>query len=166
MKKIIAILLILSLIIVFASCGDDTDTNTDTNTESAVDTNTDTNKDTNTNTDTSTDTGNTDVDDGKTKVVLTSTKSEITVGEKITIKIKVANAQNVKSAGFMVNFDSDIFTFVSGEFLVNGEVVEFKDGTGVIAFNAPTDLNKDVATFTLKATSNATFEEIGVKASL
>ena len=157
MKKIIAILLILIFTIAFASCGGDTDdTNSDVSSETEADTNTTVD----------TDSGNTDVEDDSLRVVLTSQVSEIAVGEKITVKITVNNAENVKSAGFIVSFDADIFTFVSGEFLVNGEVVDFKDGTGVIAFKTPTDLNKDVASFTLKAKDTATLEKIGVKASL
>jgi LAS superfamily LD-carboxypeptidase LdcB len=141
-KKItIALFIIISLLVIalsVASCGEGDNGSTNTSTTEVYD----------------------------STVTLTSSKSEISVGEKITIKIELSGVPNVKSAGFIVNYDEELFEFVSGDFSVNGEVADFKDGTGVIAFDEATNINKTVATFTLKALKTATNEEISVKASL
>lgn len=97
---------------------------------------------------------------------LTADSTEINVGEKVVIEVSLSGCPKAKSVGFEINYDSDYFDLVSGEMLVKGELSDFSDGTGVVAFSQAEDINTKMMRITLKAKKATKGEEISCSVSV
>ena len=99
-------------------------------------------------------------------VELTQDKSDVAVGEKIKITVKLSCDKSVKSYGLELKYDKDLFELVDSRILDTGAISDFSDDILVVAYDNATPIYKNVFTFTLKAKATCSNEEISVFASL
>ena len=150
------------------NASDKTDTSSSTDASDKTDTSSST--DASDKTDTSNGTENDDNSDNKPntsdKIVLEANKTNVNVGDKITVKVVFNSLDGVKTAGFRPIFDEEFFELVSGKMLMTGEISNFSDGIGVIAFDETVDINGQVMQFILKAKKSISSEAIGCEVSV
>ncbi len=92
-------------------------------------------------------------------VTVTANKTTASVGEKIQFTLHIDGAPKAKSVGIELQYDKDYFELIDGEMELQGDLSDFSDGIGVVAFSEATDVNTDILAFTLKAKSATPAEE-------
>lgn len=89
----------------------------------------------------------------QTYVIVTvgADKNEITVGENVVFTVNLNTTEKVASCAFKLQYDTEIFELVSGETFKDATISSLSNSIGVIAFSSPIVVSDDVMTFTLKA---------------
>ena len=93
---------------------------------------------------------------------LSASSTTLKVGDTVTFTVSVSGADDAKSAGIAVNYDSSKFKLVSGNWLLSGaDMSRFDVNTskGALMYTSATNMNGDLLTFTLQAISAATSAE-------
>lgn len=79
-------------------------------------------------------------------------------GDTLTVTVKLTNSSSVSNGGFKLNFDSNIFSYVSGNCNVSGATVSSASASGgVFALEADKAVSGTIFTFKLKVKSDAKF---------
>ena len=195
MKRLISILILLSILIFAVSCGnsnDGKDNFVGTNNTAQID-DSETSDSETSNVETSgsesvnngngnsgsADSGNSDNsaddvtkpdDDNniQTYVIVTvgADKNEITVGENVVFTVNLNTTEKVASCAFKLQYDTEIFELVSGETIKDAIISDFSNSIGVIAFAKPMSVNANVMTFTMRAKATVENSIITCEASI
>ena len=168
MKKIISILVILSMVVLITSCGqnkDDSSKDSETRKdEESIENNEPENKET------------VDSDENNEKnetvvanqviVEIKADKSEINVGEKLTFSVNFNSVEKVASCALKLKYDTECFEVIDGEMFEDAFVSDFSNEIGVFAFSKPMSINGEVMTFTLKAKKTVEKSKVFCEVSL
>ena len=104
----------------------------------------------------------------QTYVIVTvgADKNEITVGENVVFTINLNTTEKVASCAFKIQYDAEIFELVSGETFNDAIISDFSNSIGVIAFAKPMSVNANVMTFTMRAKATVENSIITCEASI
>lgn len=84
--------------------------------------------------------------------------SSVSRGETVEFTVRMTAVEDCRSAGIILNYDSSVFEFVSGNCTVAGvSMSSFSNGTGNFAFSSGTSVSGTVFTFRLRVKDNAPF---------
>lgn len=83
--------------------------------------------------------------------------------ETVTFTVRISGCDAARSIGIIPRYDSEVFEYVSGEWLLTGAfLADFSDGVATIAFVEERAFNENVLTFTLKVKNGAVFDASSV----
>ncbi len=88
-------------------------------------------------------------------------------GDTITFSVTISTVDDCRSAAFMLNYDSSVFEFVSGNCTLSGTALaNFSNGTGTFAYASGTRVSGEIFTFKMRIKDDAKFGSYTISANV
>lgn len=102
------------------------------------------------------------------EVKCVASENSIKIGETVTVTVHLENCHKIKTLGITPSYDKEIFTLVSGEWLLkDGLIADFNasTGDGVFTYSEDKDCNGEIFRYTLRAKSTSIFGDTTLSAT-
>lgn len=104
---------------------------------------------------------------GSAQMTVSTSKSTAYRGDTLDFSVRISAVEDCRSAAFMLNYDSNVFEFVSGRCTLSGTALaNFSSGTGTFAYGSGTKVSGEIFTFRLRIKDNAGFGNFTVSANV
>ena len=95
---------------------------------------------------------------GSAHMSVSASASQVYRGDTVTFTVSISGVENGKAAGFVVDYDSNVFEWVSGSVLAGGIAMgDFSGGTGSLAYSEGTRMSGGIFSFKLRVKNTAPF---------
>ncbi len=100
------------------------------------------------------------------EMTISASETKVLPGDTVSFSVSVSQVEDCRSAGFMLNYDKNVFEFVSGKCsLSETALADFSDDSGVFALGSSATVSGEIFTFQLKVKNDTALGEYSISAN-